>query len=134
MKPGWVKRTYLRVLARTINPLALAAARSGRGPFALLRHTGRRSGRTYETPLILARVAGGFVAELTYGADVAWCRNLAANGRGEVLVGGALYRVTGLEPYSTAAGMDAYPQPQRTILKLLRRSEFRLITIAGDRT
>jgi deazaflavin-dependent oxidoreductase (nitroreductase family) len=130
MRQGWFKRGYLRVLARTINPLALAAARSTRGPFSALRHVGRRSGRTYETPLILAPVDDGFVAELTYGSDVAWCRNLAANGRGELVVNGTTYRVTGIEPYPASAGLAAYPQPQRTILKLLRRTEFRLITVA----
>ncbi len=130
MTQGWFKRGYLRVLAHTINPVALAAARSSHGPFSALRHVGRRSGRTYETPLILARVDDGFVAELTYGPDVAWCRNLAANGRGELLVNASTYRVTGIEPYPTSAGLAAYPQPQRTVLKLLRRKDFRLITVA----
>ncbi len=132
MTRGWFKQAYLRVLSRTINPLALAAARSCHGPFASLRHVGRRSGRAYETPLILARVDGGFVAELTYGEDVAWCRNLAANGRGEITVGGSTYRVTGIEPYSTSAGLAAYPQPQRTVLKVLGKNEFRLITVADS--
>ena len=65
MTQSRAKRIFLRILTRTVNPLALAAARSGRGPFATLRHVGRRSGRTYETPLILARVTGGFVAAAT---------------------------------------------------------------------
>ena len=59
--------------------------------------------RTYETPLILARADDGFVAELTYGADVAWYRNLLANKTGELLVRGSKYRVTGIEPYPAAA-------------------------------
>src|SRR3954452_3417920 len=54
--------------------------RSGHAPFALVRHVGRRSGRAYATPLVVARVAGGFVVELTYGPDVDWYRNITAAG------------------------------------------------------
>ena len=93
---------------------------------------GRRSGRTYETPLILARADDGFVAELTYGADVAWYRNLLANKTGELLVRGSPYRVTGIEPYPTEAGLAAYPVGARMILKLLRRKEFQLIRVDNE--
>ena len=126
---GRLKRLYFKVLGRTLNPLALKAARWGHGPFSLLRHVGRNSGRTYETPLILARADDGFVAELTYGADVAWYRNLLANKTGELLVRGSKYRVTGIEPYPAAAGLAAYPAEERMILKLLRRREFQLIRV-----
>jgi hypothetical protein len=83
----------------------------------------------YETPLILARVDDGFVAELTYGADVAWYRNLVATKRGELLVGGAEYQVAGIEVNPAAAGLAAFPPAARTILKLLRRNQFRLIRV-----
>lgn len=126
---GVLKRSFLRLLSRTINPLALKAARSGRGPFSQLSHVGRRTGRTSETPLILARVGDGFVAELTYGDDVAWYRNLKATGRGELLVRGVKYQISGVENLSAADGLAAYPLPARTVLKLLGRRQFRLIRV-----
>jgi len=52
-------------LKNVLNPAAVRMARTGRGPFSLIRHTGRKTGRTYETPLILARSGGDFVAELS---------------------------------------------------------------------
>lgn len=55
------KKRFLRVLNPTLNPLALRAARSGRGPFSLVEHIDRKSGRTFEAPLILAEVPGGSV-------------------------------------------------------------------------
>lgn len=73
----------------------------GRGPFSSLRHFGRRSGRMYETPLILARVDDGFVAE----------------------------QVAGIEDYPAATGLAAFPPAARAILKLLRRNQFRLIRV-----
>ena len=78
MAMGWFKRGWLVFIKHTLNPLTLGMARRGLGPFALIRHTGRKSGRTFETPLILARVPEGFVAELTYGPEVNWYRNVVA--------------------------------------------------------
>jgi deazaflavin-dependent oxidoreductase (nitroreductase family) len=124
---GRVKDGFLRVLKRTLNPLTLRAARSGRGPFSLVRHVGRKSGRQYETPLILARTTGGFVAELTYGPQVSWYRNVVAAGGCEVVVAGRAHRVVGVEPLAPGVGRAAFPAPARLVLRLLRRREFRLL-------
>ncbi len=64
-----VKRGFLWLVKHTVNRVSVPLARSGHGPFALVRHVGRRSGRTYVTPLVVARVPEGFVIELTYGVD-----------------------------------------------------------------
>src|SRR5262249_19336150 len=104
--PGF-KRAFFWLLSRTLNPLALRAARSGRG-FALLRHRGRKTGRTYETPLILAAVGDGFVAELTYGTKVAWYRNVLAAGNCVVVFKGIEYEIDGIEPYPAEMGRRAF--------------------------
>jgi hypothetical protein len=36
-------------------------------PFAIVAHSGRRSGRTYQTPIWAFRAPDGFVVALTYG-------------------------------------------------------------------
>ena len=71
---------WLSFIKRTINPLAIRAARRGSGPFSIVEHVGRTSGKRYETPIIVAPVPEGFVAELTYGPQVAWYRNAVAAG------------------------------------------------------
>lgn len=49
--------------------------------FGVIVHKGRRSGRTYRTPVNVFRSAGGYVVALTYGADSDWVKNvLAAQG------------------------------------------------------
>ena len=73
-----MRRRYLWLLNHTLNRVTSRMARAGRGPFSLVRHTGRKSGRTYETPVILARAPEGFIAQLTYGAQVNWYRNIVA--------------------------------------------------------
>jgi len=127
MAMGWFKRGWLTLIKHTLNPLTLRAARRGGGPFALIRHTGRKSGKVFETPVILARVPEGFVAELTYGPEVNWYRNIVAAGRATVVWKGRAYEVDGIEPFETGAGRRAFGPPASWLLKLLRRHEFRLL-------
>jgi hypothetical protein len=121
---------WLAFIARTINPRALAAAKSGRGPFSLVRHVGRKSGRVYETPIIVAPVPDGFVAELTYGPRVAWYQNSLAAGGCELVVHGEHFTIDRIEPLDAAAGLRAFGSPRSWILRLLRRHEFLTLHIA----
>lgn len=128
---GRGKRLFLWLLNNTLNRLTMRLARSGRGPFALVRHIGRRSGNTYETPLILARVPDGFVAELTYGTDVNWYRNIVAAGECVIISDAAEYRIDRIEPCDSDTGIRAYGYPAALVLKMLKRHEFRLLHTAA---
>jgi deazaflavin-dependent oxidoreductase (nitroreductase family) len=128
--PDRIRRRYLWTLKHTLNRLTVRIARSSRGPFSLVRHVGRRSGRSYETPVILARVPAGFVAELTYGPAVDWFQNVLAAGGCTVLHHGTEYIVNGVSGYSTEQGLAAFPNPARFVLKLLGRHDFRLLTVS----
>ncbi len=75
-------RTFVK---HFVNPFLRNVARASRGPFALLRHVGRRSGKMYEIPIMVWRVEDGFVIALTYGPQVDWLRNLQAAGQGSLL-------------------------------------------------
>lgn len=125
------RKAFFWVLQRTINPVATAAARTGRGPFSLVRHVGRKSGRVYETPLIVASVPEGFVAELTYGDNVSWYRNTVAAGHCVLIVGGVEREIDAVTDYPTAEGLEAFGYPQALVLKVLRRKEFRLLHAAS---
>lgn len=124
-----LKRRWLWLVRNTINRVSAPLARSGRGPFALIRHVGRRSGRTYETPLMVARVPDGFVIELTYGPEVDWYRNITAAGGCVVIHGGTEYQVDRIEPCSTADGLAAFGFPRSLVLRLLRRHDFRRLHV-----
>jgi deazaflavin-dependent oxidoreductase (nitroreductase family) len=129
-----IRRRFLWLLKNTLNRATSRAARAGRGPFSLIRHVGRRSGRTYETPVILAVVAEGFIAELTYGEKVDWYRNAVAAGGCVVVRGRKEYTVTHIEQCTAERGRSAYPVPFRQILTALGRSEFRLLRTDGPTT
>jgi hypothetical protein len=123
-----LKRWWLAFIQRRLNPLTLDMARAGRGPFSLVRHVGRRSGRTFETPVILGEVKGGFVAELTYGPEVNWYRNIVAAG-GYVLHRRRWYRIVAVEPFPVEPGRRAFGRAARVVLTILRRREFRLLRV-----
>ena len=52
--------------------------------FALLFHTGRRSGKTYRTPVNVFRGGDGYRIAFTYGADSDCIRNIMAAGGCEI--------------------------------------------------
>ena len=64
------------------NRLLRVFAKLSLGPFALIRHVGRRSGKPYETVIWAWRLGEGFVIALTYGPEVDWYRNMRAAGVG----------------------------------------------------
>ncbi|MFD7072614.1 nitroreductase family deazaflavin-dependent oxidoreductase [Nocardioides sp. NPDC059952] len=125
-----MRRRWLWLLKNSLNRVTSRVARSGHGPFSLVRHVGRKSGKTYETPIMVARVPEGFIAELTYGEDVNWYRNIVAAGGCELLVDGQWHQVFAIEPYPSEAGRDAFGYPAKLVLQVLRRHEFRLLRTA----
>jgi deazaflavin-dependent oxidoreductase (nitroreductase family) len=124
-----LKRGFLGLVKTTINRVSVPLARSGHGPFAIVRNVGRRSGRMYETPLVVARVPGGFVIELTYGPDVDWYRNITAAGGCVVVYRRDEYQVDRIELCSTADGLAAFGFPRSLVLRLLRRHDFRRLHV-----
>ncbi|HEX5689024.1 MAG TPA: hypothetical protein VFX76_03435 [Roseiflexaceae bacterium] len=119
-----LRKGWLTLLKYTLNPLTRRLARSSFGPFALIRHVGRRSGKPYETPIIARPLRDGFVIELTYGPDVDWHKNVVAAGGCTLLWHGREYALARPEPLDTATGRAAFSPFQQLILRLLGRTHF----------
>ncbi len=119
---------FLVILKHTLNPITRRIARSGHGPFAIVRHIGRRSGKVYETPIIVARVPDGFVIELTYGRNVDWHKNVLAAGHCTIVWHGKQYAIYRIDPLDTEAGRAAFPLPARLILRITGRKHFEKLT------
>jgi hypothetical protein len=107
-----------------VNPLLGRLARSKWGHFAIVRHIGRRSGKAYETPIIVQPIDGGFAIALTYGPDVDWYRNVQAAGGCDIVWHQHAYHIDHIEPLDTPTGLTLFPQPERFILRLLHRQHF----------
>jgi deazaflavin-dependent oxidoreductase (nitroreductase family) len=112
------------ILKHTLNPVTLRAARSGRGPFSIVTSVGRKTGKTYETPIIVQPTEGGFMIELTYGDQVQWYRNVIAAGGCQITYRSAVYEINGIEAVDARTGLAAFSPGQRRILRLLRRRHF----------
>ncbi|ORX11013.1 nitroreductase [Mycobacterium szulgai] len=67
-----------------LNPLMALLAGRKYWYASAIRHTGRRSGKQYVTPVVAERVADGFLIPLPYGTDTDWVRNVLAAGRASV--------------------------------------------------
>jgi deazaflavin-dependent oxidoreductase (nitroreductase family) len=110
------------ITTRIFNPVIRLVA--GRLPgFGILTHTGRSTGRTYRTPLLVLRRGEQYVFGLWYGSDVHWVKNVLAAGGCEVRVRGRDVRL--IEP-------ELFADPERRLLplplrfggRLLRMTEF----------
>jgi deazaflavin-dependent oxidoreductase (nitroreductase family) len=75
---------------------------------AALHHVGRRSGRSYETPLSAYRLGDGFVLGVAY-PKVDWCQNVLAAGKCRLTWNGKEYSLERPELIPAAEAMKAYP-------------------------
>ncbi|HLZ60970.1 MAG TPA: nitroreductase/quinone reductase family protein [Ktedonosporobacter sp.] len=99
------------------NPLLRRFATSSRGPFAVLSHVGRRSGKSYETTIMVWPMNDSFVIALTYGDAVDWYRNLQAAEHSTLLWHGRVYTVGKPEPIDVKTALPAFPPAFRPILR-----------------
>ena len=127
-----IRTRFFNFLKHYFNPLTKRIAHSSFGPFAIIQHVGRRSGKEYETPIIVQPVDHAFVIELTYGPDVDWYKNVQAAGGCKVLWHGKTYVINQLTPLDTETGRSAFPLPVRTFLRLTRRQHYVKMSIAAD--
>ena len=74
-------RDRVRVFNKHVtNKLLIHISGKSFGHFAILGHTGRKSGKLYRIPIIAEPTERGFVIALTYGKKVDWCANVLAKG------------------------------------------------------
>jgi deazaflavin-dependent oxidoreductase (nitroreductase family) len=66
-----------RLANRYVNPLTLRVAAT-LPAFAVLTHEGRKTGRTYRTPINVFRQEDFYFIFLTYGSDAQWVKNVIA--------------------------------------------------------
>jgi deazaflavin-dependent oxidoreductase (nitroreductase family) len=95
--------------------------------FAIVTHTGRRSGRTYRTPVNVFRDGDRYVFALTYGAESDWVRNVLAAGRCEIETRRRTVELMAPERF-TGPTDRLIPVPARWILAFLSVNEFLAMT------
>ena len=120
-----IRYALLRFGTRRFNPLMLSLARSGRvAMFAEIHHQGRRSGRSYITPVAARPTADGFVIPLTFGEQADWFRNVQATGGCIVRWKGVNYSLVEPEVVDWAVVRASFYPPERILVPLIGIEHF----------
>jgi deazaflavin-dependent oxidoreductase (nitroreductase family) len=107
---GAPRRLAIAFNKRVLNPGMLWLGSRCRTSYAAVRHVGRRSGRTYTTPVV-AKLVGDdtVVIPLPYGPETDWCRNVLAAGGGTMTLQKRAYRLSAPEVIDAAVGERLVP-------------------------
>jgi deazaflavin-dependent oxidoreductase (nitroreductase family) len=117
--------TLPRSLATVANHLSpLMGPFVSRAPTgAVLHHRGRRTGRSYNTPVRAFRTPHGYVVPLAYSRNAAWALNLLAEGGGEMTRGGRRYQLTQLRRTGPET-RELLPARVSLMMRVLRIDDF----------
>ena len=127
---------FIFVAMRTKSPPLLNAVRSFNRTFtnrlqrryagkpgayaSVIRHQGRRSGRTYETPIVPFATDDGFVVSLPYGPTADWVRNVLAMRSAELVHEGRTLTVDRPEVVPVAKVQALFPSSEQRTQRLFR--------------
>ena len=122
-----VRRPALAFATRLLNPLIvqLAGKRHMRA-YAVIEHRGRRSGRSYTTPVAARPTADGFLVPMAFGEQADWFRNVLAAGECVIRWNGAAYHVVEPELIDEATGRQALGRVERMLAPLFAHQFVRL--------
>ena len=124
--PSLIVKIVMRPMTKVLNPLIVKLA--GRRHFhmaAQIRHVGRRSGRTYITPVSARRSGDTVLIALTFGNQSDWSRNVRSAGGGSIRIEGEDFDVTQPQVMSR---QEAKPLVQ-SAFSPLERAGFRMLGI-----
>ncbi len=122
--PRWVAHVNRRFTNRALRTFARRLPR-----FAIITHTGRRSGRTYSTPVNAFREGDGYLFALTYGAESDWVKNVMEAGGCEIETRRRHIRLAAPRIVTDPSRRWA-PVPVRLVLGMIRATQYMRLTIA----
>jgi deazaflavin-dependent oxidoreductase (nitroreductase family) len=117
LAPGTWPRPLLRAVRISnkylLNPAMGTLAGRKHWYAAAIRHTGRKSGKQYSTPVGAERVHDVFIIPLGYGTQVDWLQNVMAAGRATISAKGEAHDVTEPEVIDAATALPMLSPRQR---------------------
>jgi deazaflavin-dependent oxidoreductase (nitroreductase family) len=128
----------LQTLIRTsnkylLNPLMLRLAGKRYWYASVIEHTGRRSGKTYSTPIVADRVGDDILVPLPYGTQVDWVRNVLTAGRATVVRKGETFAVGSPELIDSTQALPLLPRDRRRTFERVSIGHFLRLQIAPGR-
>ena len=117
--PRWVARANKAGLNRVTKFVAPWAP-----GWAVVIHRGRKSGKTFRTPLWAFRHRDGFVIALTYGAEADWVRNVISAGGCELETRRRRYQVGNPRVYRDDNATDMPAFIRYMLRRVIKAPEF----------
>jgi deazaflavin-dependent oxidoreductase (nitroreductase family) len=105
------------------NPRVLRSAGTPGASASIVRHVGRTSGRTFETPIGPIPTADGFLVALPYGRRSDWLKNVLAAGGATLVHAGTTYTVDQPTVVVTADVLSELPAGEQRTLRLFAVDE-----------
>ena len=121
-----LSRGIARFQRRYVHPLVRGLATWLPG-YGLLIHVGRKSGKTYRTPLNVFKTADGYAIVLIYGRESDWLRNLIATNGADLVRLRRRYRLSNPRIVSGPEVVASLPFYGRLGSKLTRSPEVVLV-------
>jgi deazaflavin-dependent oxidoreductase (nitroreductase family) len=102
----------------------LTLAESEKGPFSVVYHIGRHSGRSYRTPVLASYIDETIIIPLSYGENVDWLRNILAKGGCEIILKKKRMGATNPEVIGTATAVAILPEKRRKLFERFKIEKF----------
>lgn len=123
-------RWVARLNRRGLNRLTVHIAPWAPG-FGVIEHVGRRSGRTFRTPINVFPHEQGYLIALTYGPNSDWVRNVITAGGGRLTTRRRRYRLTDPRLLHTDRP-QRLPLIVRTLLRWTKVHDYLLVDASAD--
>jgi len=125
--PRWVARANKAGLNRVTKFIAPWAP-----GWAVVVHRGRKSGKTFRTPLWAFRRQDGFVIALTYGAEADWVRNVINAGGCELETRRRRYQVGDPRVYRDENATDMPAFIRFMLRRVIKAPEFLSVEVVRE--
>jgi EmrB/QacA subfamily drug resistance transporter/deazaflavin-dependent oxidoreductase (nitroreductase family) len=124
-------RSVVRFVAAFVNPLVLVfAGRRWMPVVGILRHRGRRTGRTYSTPIGMRPLGDSFVIPRTFSENAAWYQNVKVAGGATVKYLGREYELVDPVVVDYATAKPAFPRYELLQFRLIGINEYLRLRIS----
>jgi deazaflavin-dependent oxidoreductase (nitroreductase family) len=113
-----------------LNHLTGLIARAGIGPFCIIEHTGRKSGKQYQTTIQAYPLPNGFMIALTYGPEIDWYRNVRAANGCKLYYHRKTYTLKNPQAMDAKTALPLFPYPEKAILGFIGIQDYVKLDLA----
>ena len=106
------------------NKITLKFAGLRGSPFSIVEHRGRKTGKSYSTPVVTIRTEDRFYIPLAYGENVDWLKNVLHTNECIIQLRGDSIIMTKPRVVNASNAIIMFPQFQRKLFRFFRVEKF----------